>query len=359
MHRPTASEPITTEQNARLELARSRDTRRVLASDVLTPNPATQPPDPSAVTIGIVTYKRPESLARTLRSIDSAPSSSVGDGYAWTLSCVLVVDNDPDRTAEEVVTSVTEEAGSLPVRYVSEPTRGLAAVRNRALDETTTDVLVFIDDDEEALHGWPDGLIRVMASTGAGLVGGPVSTTFMHDPPAWTTDGALFDRDDPVDGSELDWLRSGNLAIDMTKINTHGLRFDPDFSFTGGEDVAFSRRAKRLGLSLHWSSTAPVTEHVGPDRTTIRWVTRRERISTANWVRVELAHQPTISRRLLIAARASVRLAQGVVTVLVGLGTLQSGRAVKGLVVASRGLGSFQGLFNRATRAYGNDATPD
>ncbi|MCP3988529.1 MAG: glycosyltransferase family 2 protein [Actinomycetia bacterium] len=322
------------------------------------PNPALpdQSGNPVSVTVGILTYERPASLVRTLRSVIAGPHSFVGPCYGWALNCILVIDNDPLKTAQGAVAGLTTIPDEIPVRYVHEPTRGLAAARNRALDETTTDVLIFIDDDEEAAEGWPDGLIRVMASTGAALVGGPVNTSFGHEPPAWTRSGALFDRSNPPDESDLDWLRSGNLALDMERINDHGLRFDPGFSFTGGEDVAFSRQAKRAGLGLRWSATAPVTEHVGPERTTIRWVTRRERTSTANWVRVELASEPTISRRLLIAARGSVRLAQGVVTVLAGLGTLQSGRAVKGLVLASRGLGSFQGLFNRANQAYGKDA---
>jgi hypothetical protein len=98
-----------------------------------------------------------------------------------------------------------------------------------------------------------------------------------------------------------------------------------------------------------------VTEDVGPERTTIGWLTKRERTSTANWVRAELLDEAGIGRRLLIAARGGARIAQGLVTVLAGLGTLQSSRAIKGLVIASRGVGSFQGLFDHTSTNYGNE----
>lgn len=304
--------------------------------------------------MGILTYQRPQSLVSTLDSLrplaDTVPATS------WRLHDVLIVDNDRTPSAQGIVEALIGAGHPLPLRYRHEPTPGLAAARNRALDDAGGDVLVFIDDDEVAEPGWPDGLLRVMASTGAALVGGPVRTRFDHEPPSWVVDGGLFDRPEPADCTPQVWLRSGNLAVDLTLIRAHGLRFDQRFAFSGGEDTDFSLRARRLGLGLQWSATAPVSEVVGSDRTTLAWLTRRERLATANWVRAEVAGDPTLRRRALISARATTRLAQGLALTAAGVATGRRSRSAWGLMRLSRAVGSFHGLAGRARPEYGAGA---
>ncbi len=306
---------------------------------------------PRTVTVGILTYQRPQSLVSTLDSL--RPLATHSPATSWRLHDVLIVDNDRTPSAERTVQSLVDAGHPLPLRYRHEPTPGLAAARNRALDDADGDVLVFIDDDEVAEPGWPDGLLRVMEATGAAMVGGPVRTRFHHQPPAWVVDGGLFDRPEPPDGTPQTWLRSGNLALDLAQIRSCGLRFDQRFAFSGGEDTDFSLRARRLGLDLQWSATAPVTELVGPDRTTLAWLTRRERRATANWVRAELAGDPTLKRRALIAARATTRLAQGLALAGAGVATRRRSRSAWGLMRVSRGLGSFHGLAGGNRPEYG------
>jgi len=312
------------------------------------------PTHPRQVTVGILTYRRPGSLVSTLDSLrplaDDLPATS------WRLHDVLIVDNDRTPSARDAVDALIEAGHPLPLRYRHEPTPGLAAARNRALDDAGGDVLVFIDDDEVAEPGWPDGLLRVMVTTGAALVGGPVRTRFSHQPPTWVVDGGLFDRPEPPDGTPQTWLRSGNLAIDLMQIRVHGLRFNQRFAFSGGEDTDFSLRARRLGLGLQWSAAAVVTEIVGPDRTTLAWLTRRERRATANWVRAEVAGDPTLRRRALISARATTRVAQGLALTAAGVATRRRSRAARGLMRVSRGLGSFHGLAGGTRPEYGAQA---
>ncbi|MEZ5406753.1 MAG: glycosyltransferase [Acidimicrobiales bacterium] len=314
--------------------------------------PTTPTGHPRPVTVGILTYRRPESLVSTLESL--RPLAENIPATSWRLHDVLIVDNDRTPSAQGTVDALIEAGYPLPLRYRHEPAPGLAAARNRALDDAGGDVLAFIDDDEVAEPGWPDGLLRVMASTGAALVGGPVRTRFRHQPPAWVVDGGLFDRPEPADGTPQTWLRSGNLAVDLTQIRAHGLRFDQRFAFSGGEDTDFSLRARRLGLGLQWSATAAVTEIVGPDRTTLAWLTRRERRATANWVRAEMAGDPTLRRRALISARATTRVAQGLALAAAGVATRRRSRAAWGLMRMSRGIGSFHGLAGGTRPEYGD-----
>ncbi|MEL7155986.1 MAG: glycosyltransferase family 2 protein [Actinomycetota bacterium] len=323
--------------------------------------PTTNPNATLDLTIGILTYQRPDSLVATLDSLVAAGAltgSDHGDGGSpsgYAVDEVLVIDNDQEPTAADAVAEWVRANGLAGlVRHVHEPSPGLAAARNRALDEATTPVLVFIDDDEQAEPGWPGGLVSVMQRTGAAMVGGPVHTRFDHEPPSWVTEGGHFERVDPAHEARTDWLRSGNLAIDLTQTRPAGLRFDQRFAFSGGEDVAFTKAAVGRGLELRWSTEGSVTEVVGPERTTPQWVRNRARHTTAAYVRAHPAEERTVRWRASMAARAAYRLARGGATVVVGAMTLHYGRVLTGVTQLHRGYGFLEGLMGRPGDAYGS-----
>lgn len=89
----------------------------------------------ATLSVVIPTLGRIDSLAKTLESLgmcDPLPKETI------------VVDGDPDRSAEEVVNKLSTSISGL--RYLhSKP--GLTQQRNRALEEVTGDATVFVDDD--------------------------------------------------------------------------------------------------------------------------------------------------------------------------------------------------------------------
>lgn len=106
---------------------------------------------PPSLTIAICTKDRPERLARLLESIselDDPAGTDPGDAFE-----VLVVDNAPsdDRTAD-----VAHAARG--VRYVREPMAGLDFARNRAIIESESQLIAFLDDDVVVDPGWLRGL---------------------------------------------------------------------------------------------------------------------------------------------------------------------------------------------------------
>lgn len=299
----------------------------------------------------MLTFRRPDSLARTLESIGAIePPSDTPN--RWTIAELLVIDNDTSPSAQGCVAEAKSNSPMAPIRYIHEPRPGLSAARNRALDESRGDILVFIDDDEVAGPGWPDGLVRAMAATNATLVGGPVRTIFTCDPPRWIVDGKFFSRPEPTDLSTQRWLRSGNLAINICAIRSASIRFDERFGTTGGEDVQFSRHAKAKGLGLSWSATAVVSEFVGPERLSLKWLARRERDSTANWVRVETDQDSRWRIRALIAARSATRLSQGAALVVAGTITTRMHVAAQGVLHMARAVGAIKGIAGQRRPRY-------
>lgn len=115
--------------------------------------------DMIAVTIGVPTYRRPELLEALLRTLPSRIAECADLGIAVD---VLVVDNDPAGSGRDVAAGA-----DLPVRYVVEPAPGIAAARNRILDECVDrDLVAFIDDDEIPGRDGSPPSSRSGASTG-------------------------------------------------------------------------------------------------------------------------------------------------------------------------------------------------
>ena len=123
-------------------------------------------------TICVTTYRRPVGLARLL---DALAHVEVPAGWSFD---VVVVDNDPEASARPVVEDAPERGG-MAARYVLEPERGIAQVRNRALQEcASAPWIAFIDDDEWPEPSWWRRLVEVQARTGADVVLGPSEPVF-------------------------------------------------------------------------------------------------------------------------------------------------------------------------------------
>ena len=294
------------------------------------------------VSIAVLTFRRPEGLSKALDSL-----ITIAHRADSTLDVreIIVIDNDPSGSAERAVS----ERGESLIRYVHEPGSGVAAARNRALDEAAGDRLVFIDDDEHAGPNWPDGLIDVMDQTGAALVGGPMRSILPAETPDWAMAVGVFDRVDPAHLSVENWLRSGNLAIELGPVRDHELRFDDAFGLTGGEDVRFSVLAKRCGLDLRWCATAIVYEDVAIERITATWVEHRSQAAMTNYIRAHAPIGPSFALRMLI--RAVGRIPTGLASVAAGQLARDEARTLRGKVALARARGAFIGVARAVAEA--------
>src|SRR5436305_14159203 len=91
-------------------------------------------------TIIVPTRRRAGYLARALASIGEQARAAGVD--------VLVVDDGPDAGTR----AAAQAAGASYVAH--DRTLGLNAARNTAIEETTADWLLFVDDDVEVRAGW-------------------------------------------------------------------------------------------------------------------------------------------------------------------------------------------------------------
>lgn len=220
------------------------------------------------VTIAIPTFRRPDLLAKLFSSLP-ARIEECGDA-AYDIE-VLVVDNDPDGSAREVA-----ERSPLLVRYVVEPTPGIAAARNRLLDESqTSDLIAFIDDDEVPRIGWLSSLLDVWQEHRPAAVMGRVISIFDGDVDPWIIAFGAFRRPPHPTGTVLPVAAAGNLLLDMTQIRNLGIRFDESLGLAGGEDTLFSRELTQLGGEIRWCNESETEDLVVAKRLTRTWAKQR------------------------------------------------------------------------------------
>ena len=266
------------------------------------------------LTIAMLTYRRNDYLAQVIPEL-LAQADDVCD--AQTTVSVLIVDNDPQAGARAVVEAaraalageqpqtaeppeqavLSEPSGSADsdaaatsrLVYVHEPEPGIVAGRNRALSQAHgSDALIFIDDDEIPLTGLAQGAREHLARPGlrrrhrphpADLRGRPLGV------------GGRLRCFRLLGGRRRAQVRSadtGNLLLDLAVVEDLGLRFDPRYGLTGGEDSLFTRQLTRAGGVIRFAAGAVVTKRVPAARARRTWVLERSLRSGSSWARVRI-----------------------------------------------------------------------
>jgi succinoglycan biosynthesis protein ExoM len=304
------------------------------------------------VTVAVPTYRRPDDLSALLPLLraqaDEVTAASEGR-YAVE---VLVVDNDPARGAEGQVA----RAGA-GVRYAAEPCPGIAAVRNRAMDEAAgSRLLAFIDDDERPRERWLAALLDVWSGTGAAAVAGRVLAEYAGDLDPWIAAGDFFVRRNLPSGTAIDTAAAGNLLLDLEQVRACGARFDSSLGLGGGEDTLFSRSLVRAGRRMVWCAESAVVDQVPAVRMTRRWVLTRAWSHGNGAVLTDLRLTSGAWRRLAVRARAVAgglaRVAGGVARWAFGQVTGSARHQARGLRAALRGAGLVGGAFGVIYQEY-------
>lgn len=268
-------------------------------------------PAPGSVSICVATYRRSEGLERVLRGLDTLVFRKVA---APALE-VLVVDNDPEGSARPVVERLAGEI-RWPVRYEHEPKRGLSHVRNSAVHHARarSELVAFIDDDEEPTPGWLDELLTVRASLDADVVLGPTLRRFEGEVPAWVERGGFFVEPRYSTGTVVEHGGIGN-ALVHTRVFTAGEPpFDERMSLAGGEDTLFFLRLTRAGRRIVWADDAVVHEYIPPSRARMGWILQRVYRTSNTWGLCERELAPSAAVPALRLVKGAVRIAYGLAT---------------------------------------------
>lgn len=222
----------------------------------------------TGVSIVIPTYKRPDDILRALKSVEA-------EALALPLCEIVVTDNDPAASAEEIVSTFIKNSKT-DTHYIHEPNPGVSNARNTALKKARGRYIAFLDDDMEALPQWVSASLKACESYDAGLVFGPVNAVMPKGKAIYPFMSPAFDRLPHTETGYIDeGVATGGCLVDLARCDIPTPAFDPALNQTGGEDDAFFRHVMARGTKAVWTNDAKCLEHVPEKRATFNYIWQR------------------------------------------------------------------------------------
>lgn len=275
---------------------------------------------PPSLTIAIPSYQRRERLAGLLDSLaDALRSSGTAD-----VEVLVVCDGSTDGS-DALVTSLSMSYPA-PLRSVWQPNAGLAAARNRCIDDALGDVVWLLDDDMIATSRALDAH-RAHDRALAAVLMGPchVSTS----DPDMAHAGAFYAlrHASLAESGRVAHPRDcsfANTSAPVALLRAH--RFDERFRGYGVEDYDLAARLMAAGEAIAFEPTAGVTHEFDATRPERQRKLREEGYNRAMFAamypdRVEVAFDPAAGR----VERALRRVTIGAATRPLALGARVAG----------------------------------
>lgn len=289
---------------------------------------------------------RPQYLAEALTSLVHL---QVPTGYRVHL---VVVDNDEAGSARETVDPFREKI-PFEVTYLVEPRRGFPFVKNASIEEAIklgASKIAFFDDDAEVT---PDWLIQFL-KTDADVVEGVAHFKLPEDRPIAPLIRYYYHEmkiKELNTGDTRKTATSTNVFFDIKLVADWGLRFDENFSISGGSDVQFFTQAYKHGAVIKYSHLAKVYEKVPITRANKAWLMRRWfRLGTSTSVRYRLNYSaPVAALKILTKSLSRILLGLPMLLPLPFCSVSYQARQIHRFVF---GIGLFAGLFGFRYQEY-------
>lgn len=263
--------------------------------------------DAVRLVITLPTFRRPDHLIRTLKSL---VSQAPGRPFA-----IVVMDNDNEGLEGARAATAFLAGQTLESAVIIAHRRGNCHAYNAGFSTALAmfpalEAIAVIDDDETASPDWLERLVSVQVSTGAALVGGPqvpvaeggVDSPWVRHPvflPHYDTTGPV-----PI------LYSSGNVLITRPVLDAMPRPYlDPAFNFIGGGDSDFYRRAREKGFTFAWAAEAVAYETVPARRLQGDWIRARSLRNGAISAMLEHRAGPGLAARLKTVVKSLALLA--------------------------------------------------
>jgi glycosyltransferase involved in cell wall biosynthesis len=218
----------------------------------------------------------------------NALRSFVAQDYPSTNYEILVVDNGSDDSTKDITENMIASSGGSNIKYIFEQEPGLLSGRHRGSFEADGDILIFVDDDIEAVSGWLQAIVETFNDPDVHLVGGPSLPKFEVEPPAWLSKFWSQDNGQVICGS-LSVFSLGDKQKEVDPCNVWGLNFairkktlfdlggfHPDCipkelqHYQGDGETGLSIKLKQKGLKAIYSPKAIVYHLIPRERLTVK-----------------------------------------------------------------------------------------
>ena len=199
---------------------------------------------------------------------------------------ILVVDNGSTDGTSGMVAERFRAGTRAPVRCIREETPGLSRARNRAIAETASDILLFLDDDAIPEPGWLAALADAFASApDIDVVGGAVIPVYEGGRPDWFPARAenIFHPNIQAKGLQRVYYPhypyGANIAFRRSVFSRVGL-FREDLGYRGNslmpaEETELLLRIEKSGGRILYEPKAIVRHLIPASRTSRSYLRRR------------------------------------------------------------------------------------
>jgi glucosyl-dolichyl phosphate glucuronosyltransferase len=256
----------------------------------------------------IASRDRPELLRDCLETLAVASSHD-----PETAIEVVVVDDASAIPLAEAVGSV----GGLDLRYVRQRGSGLSSARNAGIDQTTGEIVAFLDDDVFVAPTWCAAITSAI-DAGSGAVAGRIVLQLAVERPRWLTQPRMSYLSEFDLGVTNKVLTSeplgfgGNFAIRRDVLLEVG-RFRTDLGRSAGsllsnEEIDLLRRIQRDSYRIEYVAAALVTHRIPAERLSKAWFRQRAVAQGASDARAEPVHRSAgrrVARELWRCGRAA------------------------------------------------------
>lgn len=231
------------------------------------------------VSVVIPTHNRSALLRRALEGV-------LAQGISPERYEVIVVDNASDDDTRDTVEARLDDPR---VRYVFEPSLGLAHSRNAGWQAARGEIVAFLDDDAVPADDWLGRVLEVFRSRTPppGCAGGRVLPIWEGPRPSWLGDPLLTgltvidwgSRAHELTDLSREWVVGANMAFRTEVLRELG-GFTPGLDRTGTRmlssgDVHMTMKVQEAGYGC-WYDPRIVVHHQVPDaRLNKAWFRRR------------------------------------------------------------------------------------
>lgn len=226
--------------------------------------------------VATLTRQRPKMLEALLRSWSSL---MIPEKVKVTF---LVVENDTEERSKDLIQTLRPAFKNCDLVYALETEPGIPFARNRAATESIeigSDLLLFVDDDEEVPRDWLQKIIQGYRNSEAKLIGAPLrarrpeeNLTFLQKlmftnlKSRYRKKERRASRKASLKGTTGVTIVTNNWLAETSLFSEHNIWFDESMRHTGGTDSKFYAEVIAKGLQTAWVQGAHVYETIPPER---------------------------------------------------------------------------------------------
>ncbi len=237
---------------------------------------------PIKLTIAIPTHNRAATLRETLATVAALAVPAATD-----TDCIVVDNGSTDDTAHAIDAYARDSP--LPIRRVFEARLGSSFARNRAVAETASDFIFFIDDDVIVERDWAAELLASIRARNLDAACGMVLPRWASAPPDWlgpslwvklaVHDQRAIAAAPPEAAEHLVNYFSANVGFRRSAFERFG-NFREDLGVVGGnpisgEDTELFARIMARGGTIGFAPRAKVHHMIPPERMTRAYLRRK------------------------------------------------------------------------------------